>query len=135
MKMLFAARMERYDLLRATQSLASRVTKWSTDFGSASVVKFSKGLKRCGFVRDKLSDCQLLAARWAGEYGFSQRYRRHHVFRAAHAFHIFPQFVQLQANACCELFNGGRSQRCKRLAGSSRRFCEVCMFGKVALIR
>ena len=29
MKILFAARMARFDLLRATQSLASRVTKWS----------------------------------------------------------------------------------------------------------
>ena len=31
MKILFAARMARFDLLRATQSLASRVTKWSTE--------------------------------------------------------------------------------------------------------
>ena len=31
MKVLFAARMARYDLLRATQGLASRVTKWSRD--------------------------------------------------------------------------------------------------------
>ena len=31
MKILFAARMARWDLLRATQSLASRVTKWSPD--------------------------------------------------------------------------------------------------------
>ena len=31
MKILFAARMARYDLLRATQSLSSRVTKWSKD--------------------------------------------------------------------------------------------------------
>ena len=31
MKVLFAARMARYNLLRATQGLASRVTKWSHD--------------------------------------------------------------------------------------------------------
>ena len=31
MKILFAVRMARWDLLRATQSLASRVTKWSKD--------------------------------------------------------------------------------------------------------
>ena len=31
MKILFAARMARWGLLRATQSLASRVTKWSPD--------------------------------------------------------------------------------------------------------
>ena len=31
MKVLFAARMARFDLLRATQGLASRVTKWSKE--------------------------------------------------------------------------------------------------------
>ena len=31
MKVLFAARMARFDLLRATQGLASRVTKWSPE--------------------------------------------------------------------------------------------------------
>ena len=31
MKLLFAARMARYDLLRAVQGLASRVTKWSNE--------------------------------------------------------------------------------------------------------
>ena len=36
MKILFAARMARYDLLRATQSLASRVTKWSKDCDEGS---------------------------------------------------------------------------------------------------
>ena len=35
MKVLFAARMARYDLLRATQGLASRVTKWSVDCDKA----------------------------------------------------------------------------------------------------
>ena len=31
MKVLFAARMARYDLIRAVQGLAARVTKWSSD--------------------------------------------------------------------------------------------------------
>ena len=31
MKILFAARMARFDLLRTTQSLASKVTKWSVE--------------------------------------------------------------------------------------------------------
>ena len=35
MKLLFAARMARYDLLRAVQGLASRITKWSTDCDKA----------------------------------------------------------------------------------------------------
>ena len=35
MKVLFAARMARFDLLRATQGLASRVTKWSVDCDKA----------------------------------------------------------------------------------------------------
>ena len=35
MKILFAARMARWDLLRATQSLASRVAKWSRDCDTA----------------------------------------------------------------------------------------------------
>ena len=35
MKVLFAARMARYDLLRAIQRLASRVTKWSPDCDKA----------------------------------------------------------------------------------------------------
>ena len=35
MKILFAARMARYDLLRAVQGLAARVTKWSDDCDKA----------------------------------------------------------------------------------------------------
>ena len=35
MKLLFAARMARFDLLRAVQGLASRVTKWSVDCDKA----------------------------------------------------------------------------------------------------
>ena len=35
MKILFAARMARFDLLRAVQGLAARVTKWSTDCDKA----------------------------------------------------------------------------------------------------
>ena len=55
MKFLFAARMARYDLLRATQSLASRVSKWSTECDSAlhrlvSYTHCSKDLN-AGFYR------------------------------------------------------------------------------------
>ena len=35
MKLLFAARMARFDLLRAVQGLASRITKWSVDCDKA----------------------------------------------------------------------------------------------------
>ena len=35
MKILFAARMARFDLLRAVQGLAARVTKWSSDYDKA----------------------------------------------------------------------------------------------------
>ena len=76
MKILFAARMARYDLLRATQSLASRVSKWSTECDSAlhrlvSYIHCSKDLKMRGFIGDKFSDCRLWLfadADWAGEY-------------------------------------------------------------------
>ena len=64
MKVLFAARMARYDLLRATQGLASRVTKWSSEC--------DKGLHRLmcyihstldktmvGFVGDAPDQCKV----------------------------------------------------------------------------
>ena len=71
MKILFAARMARYDLLRA-----SRVSKWSTERDSAlhrlvSYIHCSKELKMRGFIGDKFSDCRLWLfadADWAGEY-------------------------------------------------------------------
>ena len=76
MKILFAARMARYDLLRATQSIASRVSKWSTECDNAlhrlvSYIHCSKDLKMRGFIGDKFSDCRLWLfadADWAGEY-------------------------------------------------------------------
>ena len=64
MKILFAARMARYDLLRATQSLASRVTKWSAECDIAlhrlvCYINSTKDLFLEGFVGDALEDCQL----------------------------------------------------------------------------
>ena len=54
-KILFAARMARFDLLRATQRLASRVTKWSQECDVSlhwlvSYIHHSKGMFLQGFV-------------------------------------------------------------------------------------
>ena len=64
MKVLFAARMARWDLLRATQSLASRVTKWSKDCDVGlhrlmSYINSSLDLKMRGFIGDRISECKL----------------------------------------------------------------------------
>ena len=64
MKILFAARMARFDLLRATQSLASRVTKWSAECDIAlhrlvAYINCSKGQFLEGFIGDDFKDCQL----------------------------------------------------------------------------
>ena len=67
MKILFAARMARPDLLRATQSLdslASRATKWSAECDIAlhrlvSFVHSSTEVFMEGFVGDSFDDCQL----------------------------------------------------------------------------
>ena len=64
MKILSAARMARPDLLRATQSLASRVTKWSVERGIAlhrlvAYVHSSTTVFMEGFVGDSFHDCQL----------------------------------------------------------------------------
>ena len=63
MKILLHARMARPDLLRATQSLASRVTKWSIECDIAlhrlvSHVHSSTKVFMEGFVVDSLDDCQ-----------------------------------------------------------------------------
>ena len=76
MKILFAARMARWDLLRATQGLASRVTKWSRDCDVAlhhvvSYIASSLHVKMQGLIGDKIGDCKLWLfcdADWAGEY-------------------------------------------------------------------
>ena len=59
MKILFAARMARFDLLRATQSLAPRVTKWSTECDVAlhrlvSYIHCTKHHFLEGFIGDAL---------------------------------------------------------------------------------
>ena len=76
MKILFAARMARWDLLRATQSLASRVTKWSPDcdLGLHRLVCYinsSLDTKMSGFIGDSIMDCRLWLfsdSDFAGEY-------------------------------------------------------------------
>ena len=76
MKILFAARMARYDLLRATQSLASRVTKWSEDchvglHRLVSYIQSTLDLTMRSFIGDRFRDCQLWLfadADFAGEH-------------------------------------------------------------------
>jgi hypothetical protein len=64
MKLLFAARMARFDLLRAVQGLASRVTKWSTDCDKAlhrlmCYVNSTLDVKLRCFVGDPIDQCRL----------------------------------------------------------------------------
>ena len=64
MKLLFAARMARYDLLRAVQGLASRVTKWSSDCDKAlhrlmCYVDSTKDFTMRGFIGDEIKHCKL----------------------------------------------------------------------------
>ena len=64
MKILFAARMARWDLLRCTQSLASRVTKWSKDCGVGlhrlvCYINSSLDVTMQGFIGDKITECKL----------------------------------------------------------------------------
>ena len=76
MKILFAARMARWDLLRATQSLASRVAKWSRDCDVAlhrlvSYINSPLDVRMQGFIGDRIGDWKLWLfcdADWAGEY-------------------------------------------------------------------
>ena len=76
MKILFAARMARFDLLRAVQGLAARVTKWSTECDKAlhrlvCYIHSTLELKLRAFIGDSISDCKLWCfadADHAGEY-------------------------------------------------------------------
>jgi hypothetical protein len=76
MKILFAARMARYDLLRAVQGLSARVTKWSLDCDKAlhrliCYTHSTLDYKLKAFVGDKISECKLWCfpnADHAGEY-------------------------------------------------------------------
>ena len=76
MKILFAARMARYDLLRAVQGLAARVTKWSTDCDRAlhrlmCYIHSTLDYKLKAFVGDQIQQCRLWCfadADHAGEY-------------------------------------------------------------------
>ena len=78
MKILFAARMARWDLLRATQSLASRVTKWkwSKDCDAAlhrlvCYINSSLDVRMQGLIGDRINECKLWLfsdADWSGEH-------------------------------------------------------------------
>ena len=76
MKILFAARIARYDLLRAVQGLAARVTKWSTDCDKAlyrliCYIHSTLDVKLQSFIGDKITECKLWCfadADHAGEY-------------------------------------------------------------------
>ena len=64
MKILFAARMARYDLLRAVQGLAARVTKWSQDCDKAlyrliCYIHSTLDYKLQSFIGDKITECKL----------------------------------------------------------------------------
>ena len=66
MKLLFGivARMARFDLLRAVQGLAARVTKWSVDCDKAlrrimCYVRSTLDYKMSGFVADSIDKCNL----------------------------------------------------------------------------
>ena len=76
MKIRFAARMARYDLLRAVQGLAARVTKWSADCDRAlhrlvCYIDSTIDVKLKAFIGDPLCKCRLWCfadADHAGEY-------------------------------------------------------------------
>ena len=77
MKILFSARMARYNLLRAVQGrLAARVTKWSTDCDKAlhrpiCYIHSNLDYELKAFAGDKISECRLWCladADHAGEY-------------------------------------------------------------------
>ena len=76
MKILFAARMARFDLLRAVQGLAARVTKWSTECDKAlhrliCYIHSTLDVKLRAFIGDSIANCKLWCfadADHAGEY-------------------------------------------------------------------
>ena len=76
MKVLFAARMARFDLLRAVQGLAARVTKWSADCDKAlhrliCYINSTLDYKQRAFIGDRVDECRLWLfadADHAGEY-------------------------------------------------------------------
>ena len=76
MKILFAARMARFDLLRAVQGLAARVTKWSTECDKAlhrlvCYIHSTLDVRLRAFIGDSIANCKLWCfddADHAGEY-------------------------------------------------------------------
>ena len=64
MKILFAARMARFDLLRAVQGLAARVTQWSKSCDAAlhrlvSYINCALDIRLQGFIGDQMQDTKL----------------------------------------------------------------------------
>ena len=64
MKIVFAARMACFDLLRAVQGLAARVTKWSTECDKAlhrlvCYIHSTLDLKLRAFIGDSIHECKL----------------------------------------------------------------------------
>ena len=98
MKILFAARMARFDLLRATQSLASRVTKWSHECDVSlnrlvCYIYHSKKMFLQGFVGDSFDECQVWLfadadADFAGENDAKTHHRMRHGNRRTE--YVFP---------------------------------------------
>ena len=76
MKILFAARMARFDLLRTVQGLAARVTKWPTECDKAlhrliCCIHSTLDVKLRAFIGDPIANCKLWCfadADHAGEY-------------------------------------------------------------------
>ena len=73
MKLLFAARMVRYDLLRAVQGLASRVTKWSNECDKSlhrrmCYVKSTFDARLLSYTGDQVDQCKFADADHAAEH-------------------------------------------------------------------
>ena len=144
MKILFAARMARYDLLRATQSLASRVSKWSTECDSAlhrlvSYIHCSKDLKMLGFIGDKFSDCRLWLfadADWAGEYDSHSTTGCTMILVGPNTYYPLNAFSRKQTATAtssteAKVIAANQALRAEGLPTLSL-FCQLSLFGKEA---
>ena len=144
MKILFAARMARYDLLRATQSLASRVSKWSTECDGAlhrlvSYIHCSRDLKMRGFIGDKFSDCRLWLfadADWAGEYDSHSTTGCIMILVGPNTYYPLNTFSRKQTATAtssteAEVIAANQALRAEGLPTLSL-FCQLSRFGKEA---
>ena len=126
MKILFAARMARPDLLRATQSLASRVTKWwSIECDMLYIDSFIYQVyHRCvfeGFRVGLIRWLPVVAVRrcWPcrGTW-FKVNFRLRDV--SSWFKYLFPfERIQQKADSCSELVHGGKS--CQPIMHSGRK--------------